>query len=185
MRKRYLFLVLAFTFGLALHMVEQYTSTIASNTTPETDIEEAEYYGEQLIHRQYDESGKLQQTLTARESRYYPETGVTHFTAPALTSQDQQEGWQIDAKKGHLSDQSTHLYLEDNVRISSLGDADDFLLLETDQLNFHSGQGNATTDAPVTIRSQQGTTRAQGLSMNIDDQRLILKSDVRTRYEQN
>lgn len=185
MRKRYLFLVLVFTFGLALHMVEQYTSTIASSTTPETETEEAEYYGEQLIHRQYDEKGQLQQTLTAKESHYYASAGITHFVAPALTSQDKQEGWQIDARKGHLSDNSTHLYLEENVRISSLGDASDLLLLETDRLNYHSGQGEATTDAAVTIRSEQGTTHAKGLSMNIDNQRLILKSDVRTRYEQN
>ena len=185
MRKRYLFLVLAFTFGLALHMVEQYTSTIASSTTPETETEESEYYGEKLIHRQYDNTGRLQQTLTAKESRYYASSGITHFIAPALTSQDKQKGWQINAAKGRLSDNSTQLYLEDDVRIQSVTDEPDFLLLETNRLTYHSDQSKATTNDPVTIRSRRGTTNATGISLDTSSQRLTLKSDVRTRYEQH
>lgn len=184
MRKRYLFLVIAVTFGLALHMVERYTTGITS-PLPETDAKEADYYGEKLIHRQYSNNGKLQQTLMATESHYYPDSGLTHFSSPALVSQNDTGGWQINAAKGRLSDNSTQLYLEDDVRIQSVTGEPDFLLLETSRLTYHADRGQATTNDPVTIRSRRGTTHATGISLDTFSQRLTLKSDVRTRYEQH
>ncbi len=185
MRKRYLFLVIAIAFGMALHMVEQYTtagSDIALDGTPD----EAEYYGERLTHREYDADGKLSQTLTAARSEYSPETGITQFESPTIIGERRgEENWEIQALKGILSDQGATLNLAGDVSIRSTDDQSDYVLIETSELAYHSKSGKADTDHPVTIRSNRGFTEANGLSMDIRSQRLTLKSDVRTRYEQN
>ena len=184
MRKRYLFLVVACTFGLVLHMVEQYTTGVASNLT-ELTREEAEYYGERLIHRQYNPEGLLQQTMTAQQSEYFGEQGLTRFTAPAIVGQDESGNWQINAAQGELSDHSSQLALSGGVQIQSTASAPDYLMVETSELTYQSDSGEASSDQHVTLRTPWGVTTADGFYMDTSSQRLTLKSNVRTRYEQD
>ncbi|MBM95721.1 MAG: LPS export ABC transporter periplasmic protein LptC [Oceanospirillaceae bacterium] len=184
MRKRYLFLVVAFTFGLVLHLVEQYTTGVASNF-PEATEEEVEYYGERLVHRQYGEDGLLQQTLTAQQSEYFGEQGLTRFVSPAIVGQNQSGNWQINAAQGEISDHSSQLALTGGVQIQSIAREPDFLIVETSEVMYQPENGEASSDKAVTLRSRWGTTTADGFTMDTSSQRLTLKSNVRTLYEQD
>lgn len=184
MRKRYLFLVVAFTFGMVLHMVEQYTTGV-SNEFSEVTQEEAEYYGERLIHRQYGDNGLLQQTMTAQESEYFSERGLTLFTQPAIVGQNVDGNWQINAAQGEVSDHSSQLALSGNVTIQSIARDPDFLIVETSELTYHPERGEARSSQPVTLRTRWGVTKASGFSMDTSSQRLTLQSNVRTHYEQD
>ena len=83
MRKRWLLLIIAAFLGLALLAVDRYTSQLTPGGTDES-VREADYYGSQLLSRQYNADGQLAQTFTAAESTHYPGIQSTFFSQPQL-----------------------------------------------------------------------------------------------------
>lgn len=184
MRKRYLLLLLTLFFGLALLALDRYVLE-QTPALSEQQNHEPDYYGQTLYNRQYDSSGKLQQTFAAARSTHYPQTQSTLFTAPLLMSADDEDQiWQVSALEGTLQDNEQSLYLVGQVEIRPLNPtrpADD-LLLETSTLIYHSRQQLAETDQPVTITSPQTRMNATGMTLDIARQRMEFKSQVDTRY---
>ena len=97
MRKRYLLLVLAVVFGLALLAVERYTTELVTAETQVVSFE-PDYYGKQLQHRHYDVNGQLQQTLQADGSSHIPAFSETRLENPVIITQTApQQAWRVSA----------------------------------------------------------------------------------------
>ncbi|WP_221797569.1 LPS export ABC transporter periplasmic protein LptC [Oceanobacter mangrovi] len=183
MRKRYLLLVTAVIFGIALLAVERYTGELVTAEN-QTAIDEPDYYGEGLNHRQYNQSGQLAQQLQAAASRHLPDQAVSYLDQPVIINRDSsQQQWQVSADKGTIADQNTQVQLSGNVNIASLTDAG--LRVTTQQLQYSPDQATASTDDWVTIQNGSSETRARGMTMDINRQRLDLKQQVSTRYVQD
>ncbi|MCT7360299.1 LPS export ABC transporter periplasmic protein LptC [Thalassolituus pacificus] len=184
MRKRYLLLLLTLFFGLALLAVDRYTQEQAPALS-EQQNHEPDYYGEGLYNRQYDNSGKLQQTFVAARSTHYPQTKSTLFAEPLLMSADDEgQTWQVNALEGTMLDDEQSLRLVGQVEIRPLNPTQpsDDILVETSTLTYHSRQQLAETDQPVIITSPQTRINATGMTLDIARQRMEFKSQVDTRY---
>ncbi|MAD45637.1 MAG: LPS export ABC transporter periplasmic protein LptC [Oceanospirillaceae bacterium] len=184
MRKRWLLLIIAAFLGLALLAVDRYTSQLTPGGTDES-VREADYYGSQLLSRQYNADGQLAQTFTAAESTHYPGIQSTFFSQPQLEMRAEDgEQWQVSATEGTLADEDEILKLVNNVVIRPLdAAANSNLLITTTQLTYNHSTGIAHTDKPVTITSDRGELRAIGMRMDIPAQHIRFNAEVNSRYE--
>lgn len=184
MRKRWLLLVMAATFGVALLAVEEYTSTLAASATSVSQSE-ADYYGKQLQHRRYGSGGLLQQTLLSQRSTHDPATQQTLLVQPIiLTRDDQQQVWRVTATQGHISDNTNLIELSEAVQIDSQPTQanQQFLTITTDRLVYSPDDTSAWSDVPVHLNTNTGSSDASGMKLDLNRQRLELIGKVSTRY---
>jgi len=184
MRKRWLLLIVATFFGLALLAVDRYTAELTPGATEQSQ-REPDYYGRQLASRQFDETGVLTQTFTAEESTHFPGIESTLLTRPELVVRnDDGEHWLVSANEGTLSDEEKILQLADNVQIRPVNTAaNGNLLIRTERLTYNHSSGIAQTNKPVTITSDRGELHAIGMKMNIPAQHIRFNAEVNSRYE--
>lgn len=183
MRKRYLLLVMTILFGLALLAVDNYTQ---ENNAPlsEKQSSEADYYGEGLLNRQFDKTGKLQQSFSAERSTHYPLTNSTVFNDPVIHVQDEEnEFWQVTANEGSMNDKDNTLRLRQQVEIRPLQNGNkDEVVINTESLDYFTKQQVAETDQEVTMVSPEAHITAIGMRMDMKRQRMELNAKVNTRY---
>ncbi len=181
MRKRYWFLLSTVLIGIVFLLVERYSHQ-ASHTLIADDENEAEFYGEQLVSRQYNPEGRLQHTIVAAHSANYPNRQLTEFTLPVITTADGEgQRWRIRSERGHLNDESQHLHFNDLVELRSLDD-DDPLQMTTDFMRYHIEPQHADTDHPVRMQRRDSVTTSVGLHLDIPQQLLQLHSEVTTHH---
>jgi LPS export ABC transporter protein LptC len=190
MRKRYLLLILvAAGLGLSIDLLEQYTSQ-PEWTAQELLSSEPDYYGVQLSHRTYNAEGKLEQQMRAASSHHYPDQQQSLLTQPELDSDLDAGAWSLKADEGLILDGSQDIRLMGGVilRTPNTGDLRDsqrnLTQIETERLDYLADQGVVTTRLPVSIVTPQGITRATGMTLHVERQRMELHSDVTTEYVQ-
>ena len=185
MRKRWLLLVLAAIFGLALLAVEEYTGELVNSGNQDGREQEPDYYGLQLQHRRYGVDGKLQQTLLSQSSRHDAAQHHTLLEQPViLTRDDQQQTWRVTAESGRINDNDHHIELATSVQIDSQPTHanQQFLTITTDRLVYSPDDTTAWSDVPVHINSNTGSTDASSMLLDLNRQRLVLHGNVSTRY---
>jgi len=179
MRKRYLLLLITAFVGLVFLAVDRYTRDITQQEVDQT-VKEADYYGDILFSRRYDDTGKLADTFYAASSSHYPDGDLTVFTSPRVlvsTSED----WVLTAKEGVLKGQSDTLRLSGDILIRP-ADGSDNMRLETSVMDYHIDAGIAETDALVVMTGQNSRMSGTGMLFDTARQRLELKSGVKTTY---
>ncbi|MCY0965553.1 LPS export ABC transporter periplasmic protein LptC [Parathalassolituus penaei] len=184
MRKRWLLLLLAVLFATALLMVERYTGELGISVGSVSNAE-PDYYGQQLQHRRYDVSGRLQQTLLSQGSSHNPHTRQTHLEQPViLTRDDQQQTWRVSAADGYIGDGNSLIELAGGVLVDSQPTRanQQFLTISTERLMYSPDDTTAWSDVPVHLNSNSGNSDAGGMKLDLNRQRLELTGKVSTRY---
>ncbi|WP_320820707.1 LPS export ABC transporter periplasmic protein LptC [Thalassolituus sp.] len=185
MRKRYLLLLLTLIFGLALIAVDRYTQEL-NQPLSEQQSNEADYYGETLLNWHYGVDGKLGQTFRAQRSDHYPLIGVTRFFAPMITTRDDRgQIWQVTAKEGSLKDDEQVIRFNQAVRIEPINTGEqttDAMLIETEALTYDIREQIAATDLLVTMTGPGSRATATGMTLDVNRQRMELKTGVKTIY---
>ncbi|MEC7546518.1 MAG: LPS export ABC transporter periplasmic protein LptC [Pseudomonadota bacterium] len=180
MRKRYLLLLVTVLFGLAFLAVDRYTRDITGESS-ELTVREADYYGEVLFSRRYEDDGTLADTFYAATSKHFPDGDLTVFTEPHLLVSGQND-WVLTADEGVMQGNSQRLKLSGNILIRPV-DTNDPTRLETSRLTYHIDQKLAETDELVTMTGEHSRMTGTGMLLDATRQRLELKTGVRTTYE--
>lgn len=190
MRKRYLLLILVTVgLGLSIDLLEQYTSQ-PEWTAQALLSSEPDYYGVQLSHRNYNAEGKLEQQMRAASSHHYPDQKQSLLTQPELDTDLDAGTWSLTADEGLIIDGSQDIRLIGGVVLRTSNEEEfgsnphNLTRVETERLDYLAEQGVATTRLPVSIVTPQGTTRATGMTLHVERQRMELHSDVTTEYVQ-
>ena len=181
MRKRYWLLLSTMIIGIVFVLVERFTHQ-ANHALSADDQSEAEFYGEGLVSRHYNQEGRLQQTIIAEQSASYPSQQRTEFTLPQITTVDDGgQQWHIRSNYGHLNDETQHLHFNDQVMLHSL-EEDNPIQMTTDFLRYRIQSQQADTHYPVRLQNRDSVTTAVGLQLDIPQQQLQLHSEVTTHH---
>ncbi len=180
-RKRYLLLLLTMILGLGLLALDRYTRD-PSVLAGDQKVREADYYGVTLVNNRYGDNGLLSETLYAERSDHYPGEKTTYFTQPRLLTH-KNTPTTLTADKGRLKDTKGLLFLNGHVRIESESSKGEPLLMTTDSLTYNSKNLRARTNDRVVITGPGTRIEGTGMLYDVEQERLQLKSEVKTRYE--
>ena len=180
MRKRYELLVLLILTGLSLIAVQHYTRDFYPQEV--TNMDEPDYYGQQLKSFSYNAQGMLTETFYAKKSVHYPGKQVVEVTQPHLITVNQEgEVTTLTSDHGTLTESKDTIDLHGNVLVKS-GDTEAPVLLRTDTLHYDNKAQIAQTDQKVVITHLNSTTQGTGMIYDVSQQSVELLSGVRSRY---
>lgn len=138
---------------------------------------------------QYDKNGQVSYYLNAARAEFYPQQGEKPellMDKPQLTLFTQKQPtapWNISSQQAQGSEQSDELLLIDQVVIEQHQANGHRMRLTTDKLRVKPNRRYAETDKPVMITDPTGTTKATGLKVFFDEERIELLSNVKGRYQ--
>nr|WP_067298653.1 LPS export ABC transporter periplasmic protein LptC [Marinobacterium profundum] len=162
------------------------TEAPAPELTPGTA--DTDYYLRDATIRQFDVTGQLHQELRSPQLEHYPEPGELRAQTPdiVLFRNDSRGEVLISAQQGRMQDSNEQVWLNGTVRVKSSADKDASgtpLRLETEALTLVPSEQFIETDTAVTLFSQGGETRANGMRAYLNSRQVELLSDVEGRYE--
>jgi lipopolysaccharide export system protein LptC len=178
-------LIAAFALLLVLlgnWLTEQGVKQVDRHLAPETAVQQ-DYYLNDVTITELDEQGQPQHRLQARQLSHFSATEQSELQQPDLVIMEQNRvAWHVVAEHGSLNQRQDMVLLQGKVRLTQ-SDEQAPLQLTTPALRIQPKKGRADTDQPVTLT--QGNTRIQAIGMQIEqqEQRLLLLSQVRGRYE--
>ena len=175
-RTRYFFILL-FTIGL---FASYYGSQLTGKTIPSKN-EAAENLLEVYLidssSSKLDEKGLLQLTLVADTSQKFSLNKHMLLTNPRIGFYEQAQPWLLNADIANFNESSNTITLQDNV---ILRQQDDQIRLTTSVLFIDSKKQTATTEAAVNIRANNSNTDATGITINMQDETILLPANVNT-----
>lgn len=183
MRKRYLALGFLLLIGFGLTEVDRYTRKQPQQANAPQD-QEPDYYGEQLINRQFNAQGELTQTFTAQRMNHLPGSKLSEFEQPLIhASGENEQPWTVSARQAQMPDGGNVMIFIDDVEIRPLNaEPDQDVLIETQWLRYDSRKEFAETEQPVTVTSLTTQLSATGMRLDLRNQQLTFKQQVNTRY---
>ncbi len=150
-----------------------------------TSAESPDYYLEQFEMTTLDEYGRPKRRLEAQYMEHDPNTLIKALHQPYLIMyQSTSPPWHIRSSEARLSADNEIIDLLGQVQIwreGTSGTRD--LEIETEDLTVHTKTYYGETSKPAVIRTLQSESRGTGMQAYLDESRLILQSQVRTRYE--
>lgn len=182
--KRMVVLAVSVIAGVAYFFLNTYEENMPTVQSPKHENEEADYYGEHIVFKQYSSNGRLQQSLTSEHTEHFPNAQISKFEAP-LVQTTSKEGniWQIVSRYGEVKDQDSLVTLTDDVEIQPLNAAKgEHILIETQLLHYHTEEQLATSDLPVKITGEHTVITGTGLSFLVPTEILKLNQQVKTHY---
>ena len=121
--------------------------------------------------------------MTSESVTHYAESGVVEMTQPRITVfRPQEEQWQVEAEQGRREGDGNLLTLRGNVLLTQKSRTQP-LQVQTDELFIYPDTQYGETETPVTISSPNGRISGVGMKVYGEENRLLLLSDVRGRYE--
>jgi lipopolysaccharide export system protein LptC len=149
---------------------------------------DTDYYLRDATIRQFDASGQLHQELRSPQLEHYPQPGELRALTPdiVLFRNDARDEVLISAQQGRMQDSDEQVRLNGAVRVQSnsgKGASSTPLRLETEALTLMPSEQFIETDTAVTLFSQGGETRANGMKAYLNSRQVELLSDVEGRYE--
>lgn len=129
-----------------------------------------------------DMQGQPDHQLSGELMLHYGDDGSMELTQPRLTLYAKGKAlWHLAAAQGVLNAGGSELTLSGGVRIHRVESAGP-LELTTDNMLIRPKQRYAETDAALTLLHPQGKMEAVGLRAYMQEERLVLLSQVRGRY---
>lgn len=147
--------------------------------------ESPDYYIEDFQMTSMDENGQPKRRLAAEYMEHYPNTNIKKLTSAYLVMyQSASPTWHVRAARARVSADNQVIDLLGEVRIwrEGMSGVRD-LEVETEQLTVYADSHYGETLKPVVIRTAHSESHGTGMQVYLDEGRLILKSQVRTRYE--
>ncbi len=150
------------------------------------EIHEApDYFMNHFSSYKTNSKGELYQRLMADRMAHHKNSDETELETPLLkVYKDHELQWQIKGRQGVIKPGGEDLVLQGDIELYRPATTkDQSLRLYTEQLEYQSKPGIVSTDLPVTIKSEQGTTQAVGLRAYLNEEKILLLSQVRGVYE--
>jgi lipopolysaccharide export system protein LptC len=91
--------------------------------------------------------------------------------------------WEVRSHSGWVSPKGEEVRLRGDVRAESTNADGKPVKIKTDELNIFPDARRATTVAQVTVTQPGLILNGRGLEADLDAKRIILKNDVKARYE--
>lgn len=130
-----------------------------------------------------DEQGRESFTLRAPFLRETPGARSMDLTKPHFTIPDKQgRRWTAHGNTGFINDKRDRIDLRGAVVVASPADAEQPVKLETEALDVFPEANRATSAAQVTVTRPGLIMRGVGLDANLDQNVVILKSQVKGQY---
>lgn len=140
--------------------------------------------------RHFDSEGKLSYEFVTNTLRHFrldlsrvSEGDFTSLESPRLTLYTDETPWYVTADHGKLTERGTRLTLWPNVRIWQEESANNVTELTTSRLEIRPQLKEVSTTAEVTITSTTGKIEAQGMTVDLKNQRIQLLNRVRGYHE--
>lgn len=146
-----------------------------------------DYYMENFKTVTMDENGQPERRIEANYMAHFPDTDTHEFDRPYLTMyRDEAPPWHVRSERGWLSASGdvmlllgkVHIWRNDENGVKELD-------IKTEDLRVLPETSYGETDRPVTITTPTSTTTGVGMKAYLEESRLELLSEVRTRYEPN
>lgn len=143
-------------------------------------ISEPESYMTQLKLTRFNDEGRIQYEFQARRAARQADTDVTIATDPQITFRESPKPWFLESNFGKLSADRSRVDLWDSVSARHLNDE---LRIDTTALTLYPDRHYAETDRAVRMSGKNSTTEATGLRADLNEERFILLSDVRSTHD--
>jgi lipopolysaccharide export system protein LptC len=131
---------------------------------------------------QFNESGNIQNEISADRFTHFPLTDMTALISPNMRLFPNMKGepWDIEAKKGRLLSQSTYreqvVELWDDVLAIQQNADGSFIHIQTQSLTVYPEREFAETDQKVYIDDNSGRTTAAGMKAYFDKGKFVFYS---------
>lgn len=183
-KKRMVVLLVSVIAGLSYFFLDSYEEQLPSIQSPKHGDEEADYYGSNITFKQFDASGRLQQSLTSLNSEHFPQIGLSKFMQPmAQATNNEGEIWQIESDTGEIKDSENLVTFIDNVIVQPLNPKPgQNLRIETQRLDYQTQEQLATTNLAVKITGDHTIITGTGMSFWVPNETLKLQQQVNTLY---
>ncbi len=181
-RRIWIFLLLLVATSTAWLVRQLDTTSVAKSPALE---ESPDYYIEDFQMTTMDEHGRPSRRLEAKSMEHYPGTDIKKLqNAYLVMYQPTSPAWHVRAFQARVSGDQQVIDLIGDVQIwreemSGKGE----LEIETEDLTVYTKTHYGETRKPVVIRTPHSESHGTGMEAYLDEGRLILKSQVRTRYE--
>ena len=133
----------------------------------------------------YDRSGVVESSLTARKMIHYPDDDSTELSLPRLveTKRDKPRT-EVSAMRGALSQDGEEVFLYDNVLVQrEATDSRSAMRIETSALHYVRYGSMLRSDRDVRITEERQMLTGRGLEYDMDAERMALRERVRGRIE--
>ncbi len=121
--------------------------------------------------------------LTSSSMTHYAESGVVELTQPHLTMyRPEGEQWLVEAEFGRMEGDGNLVTLRGKVILKQASRTQP-LQVNTDELLLYPDTQYGETETPVTISAPSGHVSGVGMKVYGKENRLLLLSDVRGRYD--
>ena len=133
----------------------------------------------------YNQTGTVESSLTARKMLHYPDDDSTELAQPHLVeTKTGQPRTDVSALRGVLSQDGEEVFLYDNVVLErEPTDARSAMRVETSELQYARSRSIARSDRDVRIIEDRQVISGRGMEYDLDAERIALRERVRARVE--
>lgn len=155
-------------------------------THPSMRRHDPDYIVENFRVVDYDPTGVVESSLTARKMVHYPDDDSTELALPRLVETRRGKArTEISALRGALSQDGEEVFLYDNVQLQrEATGARSAIRVETDALHYIRSRALARSESDVRIIEERQTMSGRGMEYDLDAERMALRARVRARIEQ-
>ena len=181
MRKRYIVTILTALAIVAYMAIDDQSS---HDVTPSSTLEqEPDYIVQGLSAQSFSEDGLLTQEINAVSATHYPNGDITVLVKPAIILHENNlPKWGVRSESGRILKQK-NIHLSGDVIIVPLHPGGAVFSLTTPSLHIDLDSQMADTEDNVVIESDSSELLATGMSINLKNQYVEFKSQVRGRHD--
>jgi len=142
-----------------------------------------DYFITKIHATEFDQNGKLVETLTADKGLHYNKGAKTLLESPKVKRVEKTGNWEAQGKKGIIEDGSSDILLTDDASaIKHYVDSPD-ITLTADNIRYLDKQQSLTSTGNAKIHSTQGETTADVIVTYINTEEVKMTGSVRGQYE--
>lgn len=184
MIRRRIWILLLLLFAISTWWFVRQLDMTAVDDSPAL-AESPDYYIEDFQMTTMDEHGRPKRRLEAEYMEHYSGTDIKKLRRAYLVMyQATAPAWHVRASRAQVSADNQVIDLLGNVQIWREGmSSGRDLEVDTEDLTVYTKTHYGETLKPVVIRTPHSESHATGMQVYLNESRLILKSQVRTRYE--
>ncbi|TXS96359.1 LPS export ABC transporter periplasmic protein LptC [Parahaliea maris] len=139
-------------------------------------------YLEQVRAWQYDADGVLKEVLEADRADYYARRDTSELQQPRFYSHDGNDrSWTATAELGTLRHSPGILQLRRKVLLTNDQTGG---TLSTQAMTLNTRKNTARSQVPVTITQNGSILRADGMTANLNSERIVMSPNVESTYVQ-
>lgn len=154
------------------------SSTLRGESEPDGFVVNGQYMAFNL-------EGQLASEIESPRIEQFDHAQLALMTTPKATMFNEKSGkpWHLTADNGTFLETVNVIELNGNVVVTRPLEGGQTATLKTDSLTIDNNTRTVSTDALVVMTDRHNVTRAIGMSAQIDERILELKSQVEGRYE--